>query len=86
MTKRNSQLNPSEFLWVALNATTAELKARPVRTADGMASSAMGERGMPKMVSTSRKTTEMVRTRKPIQRSSPARTCPTCSGVASMAS
>ena len=57
MTKRKIALKPTSFFWVAVNAIRHELKARPIRTLNGMARTAIGERGIPNRNSTTRKTT-----------------------------
>ena len=85
-TKRKIAAKPESLVRVAEKAMIGAAKQRPETTAAGMASSASGLRGMPKMVSTTMKTVAMVVSRKPIQPSSPISRWWTWIGVARIAS
>ena len=86
ITKRKIQAKPASLRWVAAKLMIAALKATPVSTAAGIASTASRERGMANSHSTPRKTVEISTIRKPIQASSPPTMWRTLRGVASIAS
>jgi len=86
MTKRKRAAKPESLWRVAAKPMIGAAKATPVSTANGMASSASGLRGIPNRVSTKRKTLAMVVRRNAIQLSSPMSRWWTSIGVARIAS
>ena len=86
ITKRKIALKPTSFFWVAVKAIRQALNARPMRIANGMASTASGVRTIPNRVSTTRKTAAREPMRKAVQPSSPPTMLRMLTGVDSIAS